>query len=124
MTFHFAAPDERGFGVTMPTPGFRRSPQFLIFFGFPSRTANTTIEFVAMPLADWRFHFESTSPALTSSSMSRPVDSWTTSAFNPAATARAWSPDAPYDCVKLTSRPSGVCCQALMTAPSASRGTA
>ena len=124
ITFHFAAPDESGFGVTIPTPGFTRSLQFLIFFGLPSRTAKTTIELVAMPLYDCLSQLGSTSPAFTRSSMSSPVESWTTSALSPAATARAWSPDAPYDWVKLTSRPSGVCCHALMTAPSASRGTA
>ena len=89
ITFHFAAPEESGFGVTIPTPGFKRSLQFLIFFGLPSRTAKTTIEFVAMPLADCLFHFASTRPALTRSSMSSPVDSCTTSALRPAATARA-----------------------------------
>ena len=46
------------------------------------------------------------------------------SAGRPFATARAWSPEAPYDCEKLTFEPSGVFCHSLMIAPRASRGTA
>ncbi len=46
------------------------------------------------------------------------------SVLRPLATARAWSPEAPYDWEKLTSFPSGVFCHSLMIAPSASRGTA
>ena len=69
--------------------------------GFDSRsglskgTAKTTIEFVAIPLKDCLSQFGSTSPAFSRSSMSSPVESWTTSARRPAATARAWSPEAP-----------------------------
>ena len=89
-----AAPDESGFG-SRPDAGFSRSFQFLIFLGLPSRTAKTTIEFVAIPLNDCLSQFGSTSPAFSRSSMSSPVESWTMSAFSPAATARASSPEAP-----------------------------
>ncbi len=40
--------------------------------------------------------------------MSGSVENVTTSAFWPASTARAWSPDAPNDVLKPTPSPSGV----------------
>ena len=77
-------------------------------FGLPSRTTKTTTESVTMPLYDCFFHFASTLPAATSSSMSGASDSATTSASRPALIARVCSPEAPYDCVKLTPSPAGV----------------
>src|SRR6476646_5301029 len=44
------------------------------------------------------------------------------SALRPADTARAWSPDAPYDCVKLTPLPAPVFWNEVINLPSASRG--
>jgi hypothetical protein len=49
--FHFADPDEDGFGVTIPTPGFTRSSQVLIPLGLPLRTTITTTDCVRTPLA-------------------------------------------------------------------------
>ena len=94
----------------------------MIFFGLPSRTANTTTESVTMPLYDCLFHFASTRPALTSTSMSGASESATMSALSPATTARAWSPEAPYDCVNETPSPSGVFWKAGISFPYASRG--
>src|SRR6478609_316476 len=48
---------------------------------------------------------------------SSPVERKTRSAFRPAATARAWSVEAAYDCVNETPLPSVVCCQAWMIFP-------
>jgi hypothetical protein len=39
----------------------------------------------------------------------------TMSAFSPDSTARLWSPDAPYDWVKVTFLPAGVAWKALMS---------
>src|SRR5207245_6513230 len=72
--FHFAEPELKGFGVTTCTPGLSRSPQPLMCFGFPSRTAKTTTVFAPTPLYDWWFHLESTSPASTSRLTSSPVE--------------------------------------------------
>ena len=63
--FHRAAPDEAGFGVTMPTPGLIRSSQPLMFFGLPLRTASTTIDDDTMPLFGPSFQLSSTRPAST-----------------------------------------------------------
>ena len=49
--------------------------------------------------------------------MSSPVERKTMSALRPAATARAWSVEAAYDCVNDTPLPSAVCCQAWMILP-------
>ena len=122
ITFHRAPPEVNGFGVTMSTSGRRRSFQLLIFFGLPSRTTKTTTEFVTIPLYDCFFHFASTFPAATSSSMSGASDSVTTSASRPALIARVCSPDAPYDCEKLTPSPAWVFWNSGMSLPYASRG--
>ncbi len=122
MTFQRAPPDVNGFGVITETPGLVRSSHVLIFFGLPSRTAKTTTEFVTIPLYDCLFHFESTSPAFTSVSTSGARDRYTMSALRPALTARAWSPEAPYDCVKRRPLPAGVLSKAVISLPSASRG--
>ena len=50
MMFQRAPPDENGLGVITSTPGLIRSSQPLIFFGLPSRSANTTTVSAAMPL--------------------------------------------------------------------------
>ena len=93
--FQRAPPEVNGFGVTISIPGRMRSFQDLIFFGLPSRTTKTTTESVTMPLNDCFFHFASTLPAATSSSMSGASESATMSASRPAFTARVCSPDAP-----------------------------
>ncbi len=48
--------------------------------------------------------------------MSEPVAKFTTSAGSPAATARLWSPDAPYDSANETPDPAAVFCQSGMIA--------
>ena len=90
------------------TPGLSRSSHDLMRFAFPSRTAKTTTESVTIPLYDCRSHLASTSPALTSVSTSGAREKATMSAFSPAATALAWSPEAPYDCEKETPLPAAV----------------
>src|SRR5262245_29962934 len=122
MMFHRAPPDVNGFGVTTSTPGFRRSFHDLMFFGFPSRRTNTTTESVTMPL--WGFFVQplNTSPALTRSSTSGASDSATRSAFRPAFTARACSPDEPYACEKDTSLPAAVFWNIGISCAYASRG--
>ena len=47
--------------------------------------------------------------------MSGSVENVTTSAFWPASTARAWSPDAPNDVLKPTPFPAGVSSKAGMS---------
>ena len=95
--FQRAPPEVNGFGVTTWTPGLTRSFQPLIFFGLPSRTTKTTTECVTMPLYDCSSQFVSTRPASTSLSTSGASERTTMSALRPAATARAWSPEAAYD---------------------------
>ena len=50
ITFHFAEPELKGFGVTTCTPGRIRSFQPLMCFGLPLRTAKTTTVSAAIPL--------------------------------------------------------------------------
>src|SRR5438067_9742842 len=104
------------------TSGLIRSCQLWIFFGFPLRTTNETIESVTIPLYLPRFQPLETTPALTRSFMSAARDRSTTSAGRPLMIARVWSPDAPYDCVKLTSLPAGVAWNAGMIDLNASLG--
>src|SRR3978361_273406 len=106
--FHFAEPDEPGLGVTILTPGLIRSSQVLMFLGLPLRTTMVTTDWVRMPLLEPAFQSEPT--RFSSVSLVTPVsrDRCPSSALSPAMTARAWSPDAPYDCVKLTPLPAGV----------------
>ena len=95
MMFHFAPPEVCTFGVTICTPGFTRSSQSRIFFGFPFRTAKTTTERVTMPPHLSFFQFRGTMPLFTSVVTSGSSESATTSALRPETTARACSPDAP-----------------------------
>ena len=87
-------------------------------FGFPSRTTRTTTELETTP---WYWfalrQFFGTMFFLTRKSMSGASESATRSAGWPAATARAWSPDAPYDCVKSTPCPAAVPWNELMIFP-------
>src|SRR3954452_11379593 len=115
--FHLAEPELNGFGVSTCTPGLIRSSQLLMCFGLPLRTAKTTTVSAPMPLYDCRFHFESTRPASTSRLTSSPVERKTRSALRPFATARAWSVEAPYDCVNETPLPSAVWFQDWMILP-------
>ena len=93
--FHFAEPEEAGFGVMILTPGLIRSSQVLMFLGLPVRTTITTTDWVRMPLVGVDFQSSATSLASTSFCTSGSSDRWTTSAFWPPITPRAWSPDAP-----------------------------
>ena len=104
------------------TPDLTRSPQPLIFFGFPSRTTKTTTESETIPWYLLPFQFLGTSFFWTSRFMSGSSESATMSAGWPAATARAWSPEAPYDWLKLTPFPAAVCWKAEMIFPYASLG--
>ena len=96
MTFHFAEPELNGFGVTIWTPGLTRSSQVLMCFGLPSRNANTTTESATMPLYVCCFcQFGCDEAGVDQRVHVAPVERKTTSALRPAATARAWSPEAP-----------------------------
>lgn len=63
----------------------------------PLRVPMTTTESVRMPLVGPEFQSSATMPALTSRVMSVSRENSTMSALRPFATARLWSPDAPYD---------------------------
>src|SRR3954471_18221111 len=91
-------------------------------FGFPSRTTKTTTESETMPRCAFAAQFFGTSPLRTSVSTSGSSESATRSAGCPAATARAWSPEAPYDWLKLVPFPAPVFWKAEMILPYASFG--
>src|SRR4051794_3878645 len=114
--FHFAEPDEAGFGVMILTPDLVRSSQLWMFLGLPLRTTITTTDWVRIPLEGVDFQSSATSFSSTSFCTSGSRERWTTSAFWPPMTARAWSPDAPYDWLKVTSLPSAVLLKSAMTA--------
>ena len=99
--FHFAEPEEAGLGVMILTPGLTRSSQVSMFFGLPLRTTITTTDWVRMPLVGVDFQSSATSFSSTSFCTSGSSERWTMSASWPPMTARAWSPDAPYDCLKV-----------------------
>ena len=75
-----------------------------------------------MPLYCLFFQPLKTSPAFTSSSMSGASESATMSALRPALTARACSPEAPYDCENETSLPAAVFWNIGISCAYASRG--
>src|SRR3954454_14535967 len=113
--FHFAEPDEAGFGVMILTPGLTRSAQPLMCFGFPLRTTMTTTDWVRMPLVGVSFQVVATCLLSTSRWTSGSREKCTTSALRPPSTPRLWSPDAPYDVLKVTALPSAVLFQSAMT---------
>src|SRR3954453_7456492 len=113
--FHFAETDEAGLGVMILTPGLTRSSQVLMPSGLPLRTRNTTSESVRMPLVGVWFQLLSTSPAETRDATSGSSERWTSSACRPPATARDWSPEAPYEVVNFTSLPASVFWKSAMT---------
>src|SRR5690348_9648254 len=113
--FHLADPDEPGLGVTILTPGLTRSSQPVMCLGFPLRTTRTTTDWVSTPWFQPEFQFCGTTPAWTRFVTSGSRDRCTSSAFSPAATARLWSPDAPYDVVNCTPLPAGVLWKSLKT---------
>src|SRR5205823_3138360 len=117
MTFQRAPPDVNGFGVITWIPGSTRSFQPLMCFGLPSRTTKTTTESETIPRCVLAFQFFGTRFLRTSRSTSGLSERLTTSAGCPAATARAWSPDAPYDWLKLTPLPDEVFWKAEMILP-------
>src|SRR6476469_9476987 len=108
MTFQRAPPDVNGLGVITCTPGLSRSLHVRSFFGFPSRTTNTTTERVTIPFHLSLVQFAATSFFWTSDVTSGASENATTSASRPDATARLCSPDAPYDCENDTSLPACV----------------
>ena len=63
--------------------------------GLPLRVTIATTDWVAMPLLAPLFQSWSTRFSSVSLVMSGSRDRWTSSAFRPAMTARAWSPEAP-----------------------------
>ena len=93
--FHFAEPEEPGFGVTILMPGLTRSSQPLMFLGLPLRTTIATTDWVRMPLFSPSFQSSATRPSSVSLVMSGSREKCTSSALRPAMTARAWSPEAP-----------------------------
>src|SRR5258706_4421502 len=103
--FHRAAPDEAGFGVTMPMPGLARSSHVLMFFGLPGRTAKTTMDEEMIPLFGPEFQLGSIRVG-TSRVMSLCTEKCTMSAASPFWTARLWSPEAPYEVLNVTLLPS------------------
>src|SRR3954452_6022846 len=113
--FHFADPEEAGFGVMILIPGFTRSSQPWMFFGLPLRTTMATTDWVRMPLVGVLFQSAETCLLSTSRCTSGSSERGTTSAFCPPSTARLWSPDAPYDCWKVTPLPSLVLLKSAMT---------
>src|SRR3954451_18412898 len=114
MTFQRAPPEVNGFGEMTSVPDLVRSSQVLMFLGLPLRVPSTTTELVTMPLYWLAFQLLATRLAFTSRVMSGSREKATTSALRPLATARLWSPEAPYDVVKVTFLPSGVAWYALM----------
>src|SRR5437764_4092739 len=122
MTFQRAPPEVNGFGVTTWTPGLTRSPQSRMCFGLPFRSTNTTTERVTIPCHRFLLQLGLTSFAFTSVVTSGSSENATTSACRPFTTACAWSPDAPYDCVKLTPLPAFVLPKASMSCAYASLG--
>jgi hypothetical protein len=112
--FQRAPPEVDGFGVITWTPGLIRSVQVLMPLGLPLRVAMETTESVTMPLVGLALQSSATRPALVSRVMSGSRENATRSAFKPDATARLWSPDAPYDWVKVMFLPAGVAWKALM----------
>src|ERR1035437_1589598 len=108
MRFHLALPELNGLGVMTLTLLFTKSAQVLMFFGFPWRTTNETIELVTIPLVGPLSHDEATIPALTSLVMSGVREKLTTSAGRPEATAVACEPEAPKDWEKVTLAPAVV----------------
>ena len=108
MMFQRAPPEVNGLGVITSTPGLVRSSQVVMFFGLPLRTTNTTTESVTMPLY-WSWSQLATRAwRPPGASMSGSREKGTKSAGWPAATARLWSPEAPYDWVKVTPLPAAV----------------
>ena len=75
-----------------------------------------------MPLYGFFVQPLKTRPAFTSSSTSGARERATTSASSPAFTARACSPDEPYDCEKETSLPAAVFWNIGISCAYASRG--
>src|SRR4051794_40683234 len=96
------------------TPDLTRSGQSLRFFGLPLRVPITTTDLVIMPLYWSEFQVLATRFAFTSLVTSGSSANSTTSAGRPAATARLWSPEAPYDWVNVTFFPASVAWNALM----------
>src|SRR3954447_12657832 len=113
--FHFAEPEEPGLGVTILTPGLTRSSQPLMPLGLPLRTTIATTDWVTTPLLGPDFQSSATSFSSTSLVTSGSSDKWTSSASSPAMTARLWSPDAPYEVLKVTSLPASVFWKSLRT---------
>src|SRR5438045_2359518 len=112
--FQRAPPEVAGFGVMTWTPGLVRSAQVFRFLGLPLRVVMVTTESVMKPFCGPEFHDGSTRPALTSRVTSGSREKSTMSAFRPATTARLWSPEAPYDWVKVMFLPAGVFWKALI----------
>src|SRR3569833_2996447 len=120
--FQRAPPEVDGMGVITWMPGLMRSGQSLRFFGLPLRVVMVTTESVMNPCWGLLFQSEATSPAFTSRVTSGSREKSTTSALSPAATARLWSPEAPYDWVKVMFLPAGVFWNALMSCWNAACG--
>src|SRR5271167_4581170 len=108
MMFHLALPELNTLGVMTPTPGFTRSAQVVMCFGFPGRTTKDTMESVTMPLVGPLSQELDTSPALTSLFMSGSSERFTTSVGSPSITDVAWVPDGPKEDETVTPAPAFV----------------
>ena len=84
-------------------------------FGLPLRVTIATTDCVAMPLLSPSFQESATSFSSVSLVMSGSRERCTSSALRPAMTARAWSPEAPYDSLKSTSLPASVFLKSAMS---------
>src|SRR4051794_9174738 len=122
MTFQRAPPEVNGFALMTWVPGLIRSAHVLMPLGFPSRTTNTTIESVTMPPNLSLFQLVLTRPACESTETSGASERFTTSAGRPLCTAAACGPEAPYDCLNVTSLPAAVAWKAGMILLNAAAG--
>jgi hypothetical protein len=87
--FHFAPPDCAGSGVRISRPGWVRSLQSWMFFGFPLRTSNTTAPVATIDASGSCCQSWVMSPASWIVWTSGSSDSATMSACSPFTTACA-----------------------------------
>src|SRR5580765_321204 len=108
MMSHFAPPELKGFGKTTSTPGFTRSSQVRMCFGFPFRRTKTTTDFETIPLYLLFAQVLSTSLPSATRSMSPSTEKLTTSAGRPAWTALLCTSEAAKEFWNLIPLPAGV----------------
>src|SRR5438034_11022305 len=104
--FHFAPPDCEGSGVKILRPGCVRSFQFLMCFGFPGRTANTTAPDCTTDSSVSLFQSCVINPAFSTNPTSGASDDAKMSALNPATMFSACVVLPPKDIWKMSFWPS------------------